>query len=311
MIILYLYLAHLINKSVKRRWDGSPIYPYWRASDFGIEEERFSFLSSKRRLYGSRYFLKGQDRKGLVVFFHGIGDGRISYVKEICAIAKQGYLVYAFDYTGCMESEGKTIIGLGQPLKDEEAFFRFLDEDKQSLGLKRYVVGHSWGGYVALSSKRGDFKVSKIVSISGFIRPSLQFYSMSGKRKNAIILWLIRVYTFLHLGKYGDYDPRKDLRNKEVEVLYIQGEKDNMVPVEFSGRKLYSEFHENTKFTFLFVPDAKHNSYMSPSSENYLEELHKKGINSLNRPVGLTMDLRKATEENPQVMKAIFDFLAK
>jgi len=311
MILLYLFIAKQISNNVNRRWDACPTLPFYSSSDLGIEEETFSFYSGKNRLYGSRYFLSNRPTKAIVVFFHGIGGGRSSYLKEIAETVKHGYLVYAYDYTGAMQSEGKSILGLGQIIRDQEAFFSFLDKDPKAEGKKRYAMGHSWGGYGALASIRGAFGVSKIVSISGFIRPSLEYLALIKKTKNVLISLDIRLNLFFRLGKYGDYDPRKDLSRKDVQVLYIQGRLDHSVPFATSGEVLQKEFKNNPRFTFLFVDDQHHAPFVSKRAEDYQNDLGKKGLQRFDRPEGLEMDIAKATEENPKVMKAIFDFLDK
>jgi pimeloyl-ACP methyl ester carboxylesterase len=104
--VLYLLIVSFMKRDVIHRMDGSPAFPYWKAKDLGVEEEVFSFLSGRWKLYGSRYFVGKGPYKALVVFYHGIGAGRNAYVQPICDLAKQGYLVYAFDNTGSMQSEG-------------------------------------------------------------------------------------------------------------------------------------------------------------------------------------------------------------
>ena len=48
---------------------------------------------------------------------------------------------------------------------------------------------------------------------------------------------------------------------------------------------------------------------MSNDAENYCASLLNEGLNKPNNKPELTMDIQKATVEDPRVMKCIFDFL--
>lgn len=309
--ILFLLFHHSIAKAHRRRYDGSPSYPYWRARDFGLLEEKFSFYSGKWRLSGSRYFIKGASPKALVVFFHGIGDGRASYIKEIASLAEQGYLVYAYDNTGCMESEGPCIYGLGQTNRDMTSFFSWLDNDKESQGLTRYVVGHSWGGYGALMATDPRFKAAKCVSFAGFTRPSSQYAAMTRPRFFAHFSFLIHLSLVFDIPHDGDKDAIKVMKSSKAKILYIQGDKDPMVPPSCGYQSISRAFVSNPRVEVWVRSGRSHQVYKTSSSERYIYELLDKGIASPLRNKGLTMDLKKATEHDEEVWQRVFDFLSK
>lgn len=310
LLILYLLILKGLRQTTHRRYDGSPAFPYCLASDFGVEEERFSFFSGKWKLSGSRYFIKGGKPRALVVFFHGIGSGRNAYLKMICQLAQQGLLVYAFDYTGSMESEGPSIYGLGHVVKDQAAFFHWLDQDPMGQGLERYAIGHSWGGYAALMAAKPEYHVKKIISLSGFVRPSNELLAVSGHPNNKLIGFLLRMAIKQTLGKSGDISALDVLRLSDAKVFYIQGTNDTMVPPASSGSVLKDVFSNNPSFSFLDVQNAGHSPYLSFQSDQYIQDLLAKGLNSPNDMPDLRMDLKQATEDNPAVMKAIFDFFS-
>lgn len=310
LLSLYFIVDHIINKETNRRWDGSPALPYYSASDFGVAESGFSFFSGRWRLYGSRYFLAGQTPKALVVFFHGIGAGRNAYMQLICDLAKQCYLVYAFDYTGSMQSEGPMIYGLGHPLQDLEYFFEFLSQDPLSKGLPRYVMGHSWGGYVAMMATQNKFSVDKCVSIAGFNSVSDLFVSLVPQLKHLPIRPLVKTQQAVQLGKYGNKDAVSVLKETRAKVLYVQGQKDIMVYPSAGGDILKRELVGRSNISFLDVPDRGHQCFLSKDSEDYLNSLIEQGIMSTKGPIGLAMDIRKASNEDAKVMQSIFHFFA-
>ncbi len=295
-----------------KRYDGSPSFPYYSASDLGIEEERFSFQSGKNLLFGSRYFCKREEPyKAIIIFFHGIGAGRTAYLKLISVLVKQGYLIYAYDNTGCMESEGNGYIGLGQCNCDQDAFFRFLDSDPKTKGYKRFVIGHSWGGYSSLTSLREGFKVSKCVSISGFLSPEREILSIVKNLKSGFMRQIGKICIKICYKGELNLDARKILKKTKAKVLYIQGTSDQMVPFKNSGMTLKKEFKDNSNIEYMFLPKRGHSPYLTIEAEeytNHMFETSKKTIIEDKHPV---LDLEKACELNPAVMERIIDFFEK
>jgi pimeloyl-ACP methyl ester carboxylesterase len=308
MILLYCYIAKLIKKEVMHRYDGSPALPYYSSKDFSLCEERFKFLSGKYYLSGSRYYANKGPYKALIVLFHGIGSGRNAYIKEIAFLAKAGYLVYAFDYTGSMESQGPAIFGLGQVNRDERAFYACLDQDPLASGLKRYSYGHSWGGYASMLSLNPLYKTEKAVSISGFIRVSDEYVSLVKKHNMKPFQWLIKLNLWFHLGKDGDQSVLPILRKTKGKLYYIQGLEDNAVSPESSGFRLQKEFKGNPNFSFKFVKGQKHCPFLSKEAEDYQHDLGLKHIGRVNSDPSIKMDIEKATAFNEPIMKSIIDF---
>jgi uncharacterized protein len=308
--LLYLLIVSFMKRDVIHRMDGSPAFPYWKAKDLGVEEEVFSFFSGRWKLYGSRYFVGKGPYKALVVFYHGIGAGRNAYVEPICDLAKQGYLVYAFDNTGSMQSEGPSLYGLGQIVLDEKAFYAWLDQDPKAQGLDRYSVGHSWGGYAALVSGKKEYRVKKIVSISGFNSVGDEYRYSPETPHQAIMVALYRLYLWNTLGKAGNLSAVEVLKESEAKVLYIQGDKDQVVTPEAGILALQKGLPNNPRMTYLVVKGQGHICFMSPESENYISLLNEQGLGSPTGPIGLAMSLEKASKENDSVMHSIFDFLA-
>lgn len=306
-----IFLTLMVRKAGYWRSDGSPALPYWRARDFGLNEEPFSFKSGKWVLHGSRYTFGGEAPKALVVFFHGIGDGRASYIKEIAALAKEGYLVYAYDNTGCMESEGRCIYGLGQTNRDQAAFFKWLEGDAAAKNLNRYAIGHSWGGYGALLALKPSYRIEKCVSIAGFISVSEEFIALSKKKIFKHFRFLMHLALMSQLGRDGDRSVIPVIKSSQAKILYIQGDEDAMVTPEAGYLGLRKAFKDESRIAFMICHGSGHSPYKTPESEKYVNEMLKRGIASPKAEPGLTLDLSKATQHNPKVWDAIFDFFRK
>lgn len=307
---MVLFLVTLLGflKDGKKRYDGSPSLPYYSSTDLGIKEQRFRFYSGKNLLFGSRYYCGDGPYKAVVIFFHGIGAGRTAYLKLISVLAKEGYLVYAYDNTGCMESEGEGYVGLGHCNYDQTAFFRFLDSDPTARGYKRYAIGHSWGGYSSLTSLREGFGVSKCVSISGFLSPEREILSIVKNLKSGFMKQIGRLCIKICFHNEMNLDARKVIEKSKAKVLYIQGTEDHMVPFHTAGETLKKEMGANSHIEYMFLQKRGHSPYLTVEAESYINhffETSKKTISAEKNP---SLDIEKACELNPLVMERIIDF---
>lgn len=304
-------MRHALKKFFSRRYDGYPTLPYYHAEDLGIKEERFTFKSQHNwALSGSRYFKKEEGFKGVIVFFHGLGDGRASYIKTISLLANEGYLVYAYDNTGCMESEGNKIYSLEHSAIDQEYFFKWLETDPKAQGLKRYSLGHSWGGYGAAISAKKEYKIEKVVDIAGFDDPLDIVLEKFPKALKKILrpLALFDLKTFCW--KYGCLKSSSILSKSDAKVLYIQGDKDTDVNIYQGYEPLFKRFKDNPRFKFIIKEGRKHSVYKSKDAEDYVSKIVSKGILSSQSDKNIEMDIVRATNENKELWNEIFKFLA-
>ncbi len=301
-----------IKKAFGRRYDGYPTLPYYHALDLGIKEERFTFKTQHGwNLSGSRYFEKEGGFAGVIVFFHGLGDGRASYIKTISLLAKAGYLVYAYDNTGCMESEGNEIYCLEHTAIDQEYFFRFLDNDPKAKGLKRFALGHSWGGYGAALSAKPEYKIEKVVDIAGFDSPLDVALGKFSKSLRPILKPFLYIAFKSISPKYGCIKSSKILKMSNSKVLYIQGDKDEDVTLEQGYKPLHAVFKNNPRFRWIIIKGRKHSVYKSKDAEDYVEKVISKGILSNKVTENIKMDIVRATNENKELWEEIFAFLAE
>lgn|SRR5574344_895566 len=314
-MILYSLICAVLSLVFKRpfhrRYDGLPTLDYYHEDTYpDLSAKPFSFYSGKWLLRGFKYQIKGMKPQGIIVFFHGIGTGHFAYIVEIRTLAKMGYLVYAYDNTACGISEGPYLDSFSQAVYDQKAFFSWLDKDPDSLGLKRYVVGHSWGGYIALTSLQKKYNVLKVVSISGF--DSLYRLTLSHFPK-------IRYGHFLAVGsqaigypKFGNLSGLKLLKKTSTPFLYIQGTADPMVPYADFGARFQKELADRPNTSFLFREGWGHQPYWTLESQKYGDEvLQPNRLSSYARDLDFPIDYSRFAYDDPVVIKTIIDFLAK
>ncbi len=306
--MLSLILLPALKKAMNFRSDGSPQLKYFFGEDFGVETSPFSFLYKGHVLRGERFFLPNQSYKGVVIFFHGMGAGHTAYTQEIAYFALHGYLVYAYDYLGCMTSEGRGIGCLSESVGSQEAFFKFLDEDEPAKGLPRYAVGHSWGGYTALGAARDEFKVKGIISIAGFTSA----LDLICEREPVLqkMAFVVRNAIRLGFGKLAVTDMTDILAASHARVLYIQGDADTSVKPEFGIQKIQAAFPNNPRIECRLIPGAGHNPYWTKEGQLYFADLlqnHKIVRRDFDNQV--EVDYRRLNEDDPAFMKSMLDFL--
>ena len=148
---------------------------YFTSKDFeNLRVEAYPFNSSKgHKLSGYLYHYDGAIENRIVVFDHGFGGGHTSYMKEIEKLCRHGYLVFAYDHTGCMESGGKNPNGMAQSLCDLNDCITTIKSDRRFAGYDISVMGHSWGGFSTLNISALHPDISRIVVLSGFVSVEL------------------------------------------------------------------------------------------------------------------------------------------
>ena len=306
-MILDRIIGANVKKAMSYRKDGSPQLDFFDIEGSGVSRRPFSFYSGKNRLYGHFHYVGPGPYKALVIFFHGFGAGHESYNREIGTIAKAGYLVAAYDCTGCYSSEGTGVISLAQSLYDQEAFFAYLDQNKELASMPRYVMGHSWGGFTAFRALKEKYRVAKCVSIAGFLR-IVDALETSGpsflkKYRKATLRFLRREY-----GEYGIMDAVTLANGASAKILYIQGSKDTVCPFEVCYKRLEKECH-NPNLTLLEVKNLHHQPYWTEGSQDYYLALTKQyKIFTRDRDLHYQVDYSRLNQDNPKILKAIIDF---
>ena len=310
MCIFDPFIALAMKKNFGHRGDGSPAFTYFLPKDYGIRSRPFSFCSGKNILRGEFYFSKESDYKGLLVFFHGISAGRSSYTGEIAYFAKRGYLVMAYDNTGCMQSEGKEMVSLSQTALDQKAFFAYLDTLEGIRDLPRFAIGHSWGGYGAFLALQKEYKVQKAVSVSGFF--SFDSLIKEIAPQYAKLQPMLRGYVKRHFGEAASRNVLDIIAERNVPALYIQGDADPVVPTASHMGYLQKHKNEYPSISLYVAKGRRHQAFWSVDAQNYFTQLFGDRGERNKGPLALSsVDFVRLTQDDPKIMKTIIDFLEK
>jgi len=263
------------NTLYARADDNGTVF-YFSAKDFdGLNADPFEFLSrrnEKLRGYFYHYDVKYPDR--IVVFEHGIGGGHRSYMKEIELLARHGYLVLAYDHTGCMESEGKDTNGLVQSLSDLDACIDALEASPATKDKRISVVGHSWGGFSALNICALHPKVDHIVAISGYISAK---QIIKQKLPGLLAVYRRGVYNMEKTANPKLVASSADvaLKNTGANVLVIHSADDKIVGKEYNFDVLKRALAGKENVRFLEVDGKGHNPNYTADAVGYMHVFFK------------------------------------
>ena len=303
-----LIFNYIYKKKIVKRYDDDHIIFNYSYKDFdGLNAKEMSFKTKDNLLIKGNYYSYPNYKKDhLVIFCHGLGGGHRNYMKEIEMIARQGYEVLAYDNVGCWESEGKSIRGLTESLKDLHECLLYLDNNHLIDDKKISLIGHSWGGY-AVSNILNYFtkNIYSICDISGFI-------SFPVIAKQFFNKFTSQGYKFEKKinPEYVDSSAYTALKDTKVKTLIVHSLDDTMVNYLTNSGYL-KENISNPNVNFLIVNNKRHNPNYTLEANKLLfvfvinfnklknKESKKKFVDSL--------DFDKITEQDKDVWNVIFD----
>lgn len=323
-IIMLLIALMADRKYFHRRYDGNPNLKYFTADDFDqLIAEPVFFPSDKGQiLRGYIYKSKQAEPKGLIIFSHGYGAGHLSYTTEINTLAQSGFVVLAYDGTGCVASSGKYFEGFDQGPIDLQFAIKFAKEHPY---LKSFggcvLVGHSWGAFSVMNSVNNPW-VYGAVALCGFIDgASVMAQTAVGQKKNGYArhFWRILVpgLAFLNWLKYGknaNKNSIKSLRETSKPVLLLYGEKDKTVFYPNNGECIKHAILNKKNITFLSFENKGHNVYLTEQAEKSMYEIFGEIAKTFRKDkkralqMYAQIDYHRITQEDTAVMDTITAF---
>ncbi len=285
VVVFSVFSFYFVNKNLDESFCRTtpPKYSvYLRYEDVEgeVTRELLSFKSGENTLQG--YLYGGADGKGLVVIAHGIGGGAESYFPETMAFLERGYSVFAYDNTGCFNSEGKNSVGLNQSALDLDAALTFLEGEERFAALPVYLYGHSWGGYAVTAVLKFQHNVAAVVSVAGFNKP---MQMMAEWTKDSLgfftyveypYIWIVQ---HLRFGSHAGLNAVDGINSTNTPVLLVHGKGDETIGIDRSGIVAYSDkiTNPNVSIKICSVSGQDGHSTLTMSSDaiSYLDELDK------------------------------------
>ena len=268
-------ILNLYRGMAYTRCDDRGVAYYFSAKDFeGLSYERFDFTAAAgHTLRGRLYSYPSPISGRIVVFDHGFGGGHLSYMKEIELLCRHGYLVFAYDHTGCMESGGECTNGMAQSLSDLNDCITALRADERFSQYDISVIGHSWGGYSTLNISALHPDLSHVVVISGFVSVEelvKSYFSGILRPYRRPILELERKSN----PHFSTFHAVNSLRDTQAKVLLIYSDNDKMCKrVHYDILKQGLAGKENV--SFLLVKGKGHNPNYTEDAVKYLAKYVK------------------------------------
>ena len=274
--MLYKKIREMYRQMLYKRCDSDGSIFYFTHRDFpGLQQEAFPFSSADgHMLQGYLYHYENPIPGRLVMFEHGMGSGHTGYMQEIQLLAKQGYLVFAYDHTGCMASGGAETGGFPQSLKDLNDALTALKADKRFAGFRFSVVGHSWGGYSTLNIQTLHPDVSHVVAISGFlsveqiIKDSFSgLLAFAGKR-----LWQEELEK---QPQWTRFHALETLKNGSAKGLIIHSDDDKTVACKSTFDVLQEALQQKENLRFLRLTGKNHNPNYTADAVRYKDDFFR------------------------------------
>lgn len=293
---------------------------YFRHTDFeDLNATPYSFESVKgHKLNGYFYYYDNPRKNRLIVFDHGMGAGHYSYLREIETLAKHGYLVFSYDHTGCVDSEGENIGGFCQSLVDLNDAIASLKNIKELKDYKISVMGHSWGGYSTLNIASLHKDLASVIAISGYISVSDMIAQTFKFPMN-----FIRKYAYRLEQQNNPYfieaNAIDSLSSFEGKALIMHSKGDKLVDYNRHFKKLQRALHKKENIKFISLENKEHNPHYTFDAVNYKKDFYQKfkeakkenRLNSLEEKQSFkdSFDWYKMTCQDTQIWEEIFNVL--
>ena len=312
-------IKQIYGKQVLTRFKDYGTVYYFSEKDFpGLKKSPYEFKGSDGQiLRGGFYCYDNPIKNRIIIFDHGMGGGHRSYFREIEALAKHGYLVFSYDHTGCMESEGENTKGFSQSLNDLNCCMNAL---KNEPGLENYVfsvMGHSWGGFSSMNIPSLHPEISHVVAMSGFI----SVYEMIKQ----IFFGIKGYYNYFYAIEeknnpvFSKTNTVDSLKDTETKVLIIHSADDKTVSSKKHFEVIKEGLSDNKNISFLLLNEKNHNPNFTTEAVKYKDEFFRILSKNLKKRELTTDDSKKAfvesfdwwkmTEQDESVWKKIFEFL--
>ena len=295
-------VVNMFKGMMYTRCDDTETVFYFSTEDFpGLKAEPYPFASSEgHTLQGYIYQYDNPDPDRLIVFDHGFGGGHKAYMKEIEKLCKHGFVVFAYDHTGCMASGGATPGGLAHSLCDLNDCITTIKADERFAGRDISVIGHSWGAFSTLNISALHPDISHIVAMCGFISVGEMvktFFSGMLKGYRKAVMQLERASN----PNFVDYNAVETLSKSKTKALLIYSEDDQMCrKVHYDILKAGLEGKENV--SFLLCKNKGHNP-------NYTEDAVKL-LGEFGAARARLAKNKKATKQDKEKFVASFDWNA-
>lgn len=307
-------MGFIVKKYVESfmiRYDPDKGIPFPEYSDFpGLVCEPGSFKNSDgSEVRYFTYYYDGYRGDKLILFLHGLGPGHVPYTVDIERYCRAGYKVLALDYTGCGASGGDSLPSVNAPARDAVELIELLDPKEEVI-----PVGHSLGGYTALTVANCLSRVKRAVIISGFVSVADE---MVGVVKLRILTHGVTRFEKKRIPRFGSLNNRKYLKSTDDKILWIHSKDDPVVDfkhnagqaIRLGNPNVHVVAIENKQHMPQYTREAL--GRMNEWFGEYNREVNGKKLVSVEEKRAFFSDkpVMQMMEPDPAVFEVILDFI--
>lgn len=320
--MLFEKIEAMYRQQVYTRADENGCVFYFSHKDFeGLCQEAYPFVSSKgHKMQGYFYHYENFKQDRFVLFEHGMGSGHRGYMREIEMLAKHGYLVFAYDHTGCMESGGETTGGFVQSLIDLNDAVNALKKHETYGTWDISVMGHSWGGFSTMNIGALHPELSHVVAMSGFCSvEAILSQSFSGLL--SFVGKKLYKKEVQANPEYIGYHAAESLKKYPGKALILHSEDDAVVSCKKHFEVIQKALEGRSNVRFVKVTGKGHNPNYTKDAVNYKDAFfatyqkllkEKKLETEAQKSAFIAQyDWKRMTEQDAEVWNMVFEFLEK
>ena len=260
IVVLYGLVSFLIAQGVtKADRDPQEDHP----TNYGLVFDDVEFLSRRKDVSLSGWYVPGQDSSPHLIFVHGIGSVRSgdNAVELAARMVDLGYNVLLFDLRGHGSSGGDKVSGGFFEKLDVLGAFDYLVErgvDPSRIGL----MGFSMGAATSIMAAAEEPRITAVAADSPFADAS-DLIAREAARKTPFPEWMMPIFipTTKLMAKQiygidiGSLVPEKSVAELGYPVIVIHGLADDRIPWEH-GQRVASAAYEGS--SLWLVPGVDH-----------------------------------------------------
>jgi len=309
-IVKYIYHNNYMRVETIRPWDRS-------ISEFrGLKAEKYSFGSDDgQKLAGYRYYRKGLKPKAVVILAHGLGiGGQRAYMDTASCLTQHGFMVFGFDCTGVDGSEGDSMVGTQQGVKDLSHAIDFVEQNKT---MKKYPIvlfGHSWGAYCAGAVLHYHPEVKAVAAVSGFDTPMDYMRGILQKDHLGLLSWYfvpaVKFEEWRDSKGAKEYSASEGFAGTRADIMIVHSSDDQNVSLSSGFDIYYSKFKNNSRFRFKLYKDRGHLLIFYTDAARAYDEKYISGSNGALTKYGKShsFDRRRGFATDKKFYSGIIDF---
>lgn len=183
--------------------------------------------SGKNILTG--YLYGANNTNGLIIISPGHTDANDIKLYEITYFVDNNWKVLCYDYTGCYNSEGSSMVGYTQSVHDLDSVLTYVENSNDYQDIPIVLFGHSLGGYASAAVLKYKHSVKVAIIASGFDTPKEQ-WTYSIERYTGVFHYVLRPFTAMFIsleyGKEQNLSAVDGINSVEIPILVISGTQD-------------------------------------------------------------------------------------